>query len=176
MRITVSPDAVVEGYEVHSTPSSYEVRIASVIEVMYGGLEFAESLRLKREVWEDDVWHEKPFLKKRGLKFNVPLDAPTPSYDDSGDAAQRNITEMWNFEFWQEYLDQMAIHRYNVLKLWNPHPFPSMVKMPEYPEVALDDVCEHAYPQWQRERMGRATTRGGECDEQPRCGEEADDQ
>jgi hypothetical protein len=131
MRNTVSPDAVVEGYEMHSTPSSYKVRSASVIEAMYGGLEFAESLRLKREVWKDDLWHEKPFLTKRRFKFNVPLDARTPSYDDSGDAAQRNITEMWNFEFWQEYLDQMAIHRDNVLTLWDLHPFPSMVKMIE---------------------------------------------
>ncbi len=34
----------------------------------------------------------------------------------------------------------MARNRYNVLSLWSLHPFPSMVKVPEFPEVALDDV------------------------------------
>jgi hypothetical protein len=34
----------------------------------------------------------------------------------------------------------MARQRFNVLSLWNLHPFPSMVKVPEYPDVALDDV------------------------------------
>ncbi|MCX7011366.1 MAG: carbohydrate-binding family 6 protein [Candidatus Sumerlaeota bacterium] len=37
-------------------------------------------------------------------------------------------------------LDEMARDRYNVLSLWNLHPFPSMVKVPEYPDVALQDV------------------------------------
>jgi hypothetical protein len=27
-----------------------------------------------------------------------------------------------------------------VLSLWNLHPFPSIVRVPEYPDVALDDV------------------------------------
>jgi len=34
----------------------------------------------------------------------------------------------------------MARHRYNVLSLWSLHPFPSLVKVPEFPEVALNDV------------------------------------
>lgn len=34
----------------------------------------------------------------------------------------------------------MARHRYNVLSLWGLHPFPSLVKVPEFPEVALNDV------------------------------------
>ena len=34
----------------------------------------------------------------------------------------------------------MARHRYNVLTLWSLHPFPSIVKVPEFPHVALDDV------------------------------------
>ena len=34
----------------------------------------------------------------------------------------------------------MALNRYNVLSLWSLHPFPSMVKIPEFPDVALNDV------------------------------------
>jgi hypothetical protein len=34
----------------------------------------------------------------------------------------------------------MATNRYNVLSLWSLHPFPSLVKIPEFPDVALNDV------------------------------------
>lgn len=105
--------------------------------LMYGGLEAAEQLELYGYV---ETCSGNPYIEQRGLKFNIPLDARTPSYDDSGDAAQKNIPVMWDLEFWREYLDQMALHRYNVLTLWNPHPFPSMIKLPDYPDVALDDV------------------------------------
>ncbi|MFY0625795.1 MAG: hypothetical protein JXR07_05860 [Reichenbachiella sp.] len=105
--------------------------------MMYGGFEVAEQIELNGKVVDSNG---KPFLKKRGIKFNIPLDARTPSYDDSGDAAQKNIIEMWNWDFWEEFLDDMAIHRYNSLMLWNPHPFPSMIKQDDYPDVALDDV------------------------------------
>ncbi|MGC6431870.1 MAG: hypothetical protein ACON5F_12570 [Jejuia sp.] len=105
--------------------------------LMYGGLEVAEQLQLHGKVKNTS---DKPYIKQRGIKFNIPLDSRTPSYDDTGDAALKNYAEMWNWDFWQEYLDDLAIHRYNVLTLWNPHPFPSMVKLPNYPDVALDDV------------------------------------
>jgi len=106
---------------------------------MYGGLDVAEALRLNTLASLRDSDHA-PHMEQRGIKFNLPLDARTPSYSDNADAAQSNIPEMWSFDFWHEFLDDMARHRYNVLSLWNLHPFPSMVKVPEYPEVALSDV------------------------------------
>ena len=75
-----------------------------------------------------------------GIKFNIPLDARAPSYDDTGDAAQKNIPEMWNMDFWKTYIDTLARYRYNYISLWSMHPFPSLVKVPKYPDVALDDV------------------------------------
>ena len=106
--------------------------------MMYGGFEVAEQLSMKGRV-EETLHH--PFIKRRGIKMNIPLDARTPSYDDTGDAAQNSIPVVWDWDFWQEHLDRMALNRYNVLTLWNPHPFPSMIKMRNYPDIALDDVC-----------------------------------
>jgi hypothetical protein len=85
---------------------------------------------------------EDPFIEKRGLKFNIPLDARTPSFDDTGDAAQNNIETIWDFNFWEEFLDDMARYRYNVLTLWSPNPFPSMIEIPGMEEASLDDVCK----------------------------------
>ncbi|TYA78756.1 beta-N-acetylhexosaminidase family protein [Seonamhaeicola marinus] len=110
--------------------------------LMYGGLEVSEQLSLNGNVV--DTAHE-PFILKRGLKMNIPLDARTPSYDDSGDAAIKNVKTVWEWDFWKNYLDQMAVNRYNVLSLWNPHPFPSLIQLKDYPEVALDDIYTTSY-------------------------------
>lgn len=107
--------------------------------VMYGGLELAEIIRFKGL---DSVKNmvQNPYMKKRGVKMNIPLDVRTPSYTDLSDAAQYNIPEMWSMDFWREYLDSLASYRFNFVSLWSLHPFPSLVKVPEYPDVALDDV------------------------------------
>lgn len=107
--------------------------------VMYGGLELAEEIRLRG--WEGiEPVDRTPHFAMRGVKFNAPLDLRTPSYTDMGDSAQANIGTVWDFAFWREFLDQLARDRYNYVSLWNLHPFPSLVKVPEYPDVALADV------------------------------------
>jgi hypothetical protein len=106
---------------------------------MSGGLEVAENIKVKGI---DAVQNQfqKPYMKVRGTKYNIPLDMRSPTYTEPSDAAQNNMAEMWSFEFWKEYIDNLARYRYNLISLWNLHPFPSMVKVPEYPEVALSDV------------------------------------
>jgi hypothetical protein len=107
--------------------------------VMYGGLELAEVIRTAGiDSVTDQV--QNPYMKMRGTKFNCPLDVRTPSYTDVSDAAQKNIPEMWSLDFWKEYIDSLAKYRYNYISLWSLHPFPSLVKVPEYPDIALDDV------------------------------------
>ncbi len=106
---------------------------------LYGGLDVAEAIRINTFNQLADA-DKKPYLERRGIKFNIPLDLRTPSYTDPSDAAQQNMPNMWERSFWAAYLDEMAVHRYNVLSLWSLHPFPSLVKIPEFPHVALDDV------------------------------------
>ena len=106
---------------------------------MYGGLELAEQIRVNGIEGVTDI-DRAPYLPLRGTKFNIPLDLRTPSYSDMGDSAQQNIDTVWDFDFWRAYLDQLARDRYNMVSLWNLHPFPSMVKVRGYPRVALDDV------------------------------------
>jgi hypothetical protein len=106
---------------------------------MYGGLDIAEAIRLGtiENIPESD---NKPYLERRGIKFNIPLDLRTPSYSDPGDAAQQNIPVVWELDFWQQQLDEMARNRYNVISLWSLSPFPSLVKIPEFPDIALNDI------------------------------------
>ncbi len=107
--------------------------------VMYGGLELAEQIYLfGLNSIKETV--QNPYMERRGTKFNIPLDVRTPSYTDPCDAAQKNIAEMWDFDFWKEYIDNLARYRYNYISLWSLHPFPSMVKVSGYEDVALTNV------------------------------------
>jgi hypothetical protein len=127
--------------------STHWVVGADAAGVMYGGLELAEIIRVDglESVREAD---HNPYMAMRGTKFNIPLDVRTPSYSDVSDAAQNNIAEMWSFDFWKEYIDQLARGRYNFISLWNLHPFPSLVKVADYPDVALEDV-QRSTVEWQ---------------------------
>lgn len=128
-----------QSYQVERRDGTWRVVGADAAGTMYGGLELAEAIRFG-SLEQLKPGPRKPFIAQRGIKFNIPLDLRTPSYSDNSDAAQANIPEMWSKEFWGEFLDEMARQRFNVLSLWSLNPFPSIVKVPEYPEVALKDV------------------------------------
>jgi hypothetical protein len=144
--------AIIAEKEAKAAAQSYSIRVqnesgrrtitvrgADAAGAMYGGLDIAEAIRTGTLDTLKDSDH-KPHIWRRGIKFNIPLDLRTPSYSDCSDAAQANISVIWEREFWTALLDSMARHRYNVLSLWSLHPFPSLVRVPEFPEVALDDV------------------------------------
>jgi hypothetical protein len=141
-----------ESDEKNASPQSYRIRVtanggrraitvtgADDAGLMYGGLDIAEAIRTGTLATLKDSDHT-PHIAQRGIKMNPPLDLRTPSYSDPSDASQANIPEMWSMDFWRETFDDMARHRYNVISLWSLHPFPSIVKVPEFPNVALNDV------------------------------------
>jgi hypothetical protein len=121
---------------------AYWVQGGDAVGAMYGGLQVAEHIQFKGmtgELNEDD----KPHLKNRGIKFNIPLDKEAPTYfnDSRGTANRLAIRHVWDMSFWKTWFDEMARHRYNVLSLWNPHPFTSLVNMEaEYPGIAIQGV------------------------------------
>lgn len=129
-----------QGYRLAREPAgALVVSGGDAVGVMYGLLEVAEAVRLGT-IERLRLGEHRPHVARRGIKFNLPLDLRTPSYSDASDAAQANIPVMWDESFWREFLDHLARHRYNVLSLWSLHPFPSLVRVPEFPDVALDDV------------------------------------
>lgn len=108
---------------------------------MYGGLELAEMIALGNGLAAVEEKARKPYISRRGIKFNIPFDGRAPSYDDTGTSAQENIAVMWQWDFWEAFLDTLARDRYNVLTLWTNHPYPGIVDLKEYPGVSYDNVC-----------------------------------
>jgi hypothetical protein len=148
-RIVFDPPSAALGpqaYAVSVLPGEVVIAGGDPSGLLYGGLEVAEAIRHGGGPTAIRPAAGRPAIAARGIKFNIPLDARTPSYSDGGDAARVALTEVWSLEFWREFLDEMARHRFNTLTLWNYHPFPSLVAVPEYPEVALDDVMRSRIP------------------------------
>ena len=137
--LEIQDSKVPQGFRIERQGATLRVIGQDAPGAMYGGLEVAEAIRIGTLADLRPV-ERKPFIARRGIKFNIPLDLRTPSYSDNSDSAQANIPEMWSREFWREFLDEMARNRFNVLSLWSLNPFPSIVQVPEYPEVALNDV------------------------------------
>ena len=139
--ITVAKDgkAAAQSYRIVRDGEDLRVIGGDAVGAMYGGLDVAEAIRTGTLDSLKDSEHT-PHIAQRGIKFNIPLDLRTPSYTDPSDAAQANIPEVWSMDFWRETFDDMARHRYNVISLWSLNPFPSIVKVPEFPNVALNDV------------------------------------
>ena len=154
-----------EGYAIRLTGKDNNRTIwaigADATGAMYAGLALAETIAQGgiESIKEEE---KNPHIRKRGLKINVPLDARTPAYADCGDAAQQNMLVMWDIEFWKEHLDNMARHRYNTITMWNGHPFPSMVKVEDYPDVALEDVkiADIDWLEWFPKYAGKGGARG----------------
>ncbi|WP_051359841.1 hypothetical protein [Adhaeribacter aquaticus] len=135
------PAASAQGYAIRQKDNSNTWYIIGADKrgTMYGGLDVAETIQLQGLAALTNL-EKKPYLENRGIKFNIPLDARTPSYTDNGDAGQKNMANMWDINFWHEFLDEMARDRLNVLSLWSESPFPTLVSVPEYPNASLDDV------------------------------------
>jgi len=121
---------------------SYWVLGGDAVGVMYGGLQVAENLKFNQftSSYNDE---ESPAILKRGIKLNLPLDKNSVTYDTAkkvGDSAERSIPNVWDFNFWTAWFDEMARNRYNVVSVWNNHPFTSMIKLADYPDVAIQNV------------------------------------
>ena len=120
-------------------PATWWLVGADAAGAMYAALEAAELIRGGGAAALRET-EQAPAVAERGIKFNLPLDARSPSYSDASDSAQQNIATVWDLAFSRELIDRLARDRYNLVSLWNLHPFPSLVRVPEYPDVALADV------------------------------------
>ncbi len=146
LELLIEPSIMSQGYRRINCGAHIQLISSDVAGMMYGILDLGREL--SQGISPDQIPDTEvtPYLFNRGIKLNIPLDARTPSYSDASDSAVENIQHMWEYEFWTEFLDRMALEHYNVLSLWTLSPFPSLVKIPEYPLTALNDVKRSLRP------------------------------
>ncbi len=97
---------------------------------MYGVLDLAEQVRIHGSLAGVEEKIANPRFEFRAIKFNLPW-----SPYRSGPATEMHLDTCRDLSFWRRFLDMMAENRFNVLSLWNLHPFPFMIRPEEFPEA-----------------------------------------
>ena len=109
--------------------------------ILYGVQEVIENVENGVSLSSIANIRETPYVPFRAIKFNLPWD----SYRRS-DALQLHMETCRDTMFWKKYLDMMAENRFNVLTLWNLHPFNWMVRLEKYPEAS--GLTDTEYKEW----------------------------
>ena len=99
--------------------------------LIYGGLSIAEDLRNSIALQNIKARSEKPKLPFRAIKFDMPWDTYRHSY-----ALDLHSETCKDVNYWKTFLDMMAENRFNVLSLWNLHPYVYMIKPKNFPEAS----------------------------------------
>jgi len=111
--------------------------------LIYGTLALAEALRHGTAPADVKPVEEKPHLAFRGIKYNLPWE----TYRESS-ALSQHIPTAKDLKYWEAFLDMMVENRFNVVSLWNLHPFTFMVRPKNFPEASPWTEQEQA--EWQR--------------------------
>ncbi|MDQ8185780.1 hypothetical protein [Pelagicoccus sp. SDUM812002] len=99
--------------------------------LIYGTYSLIEKLRNGTPLTDIPEANEKPALKFRGIKFNLPWETYRPS-----SALDQHYDTVRDLKYWEAFLDMMAENRFNVISLWNMNPFTYMVKPKNFPEAS----------------------------------------
>ncbi|MBE0654467.1 MAG: hypothetical protein IH594_11750 [Bacteroidales bacterium] len=141
---TIPSDLGEQAYGLRTTQKkqlSYWVLGGDINGAMYGGFQIAENILFGgfSGKWNNQ---EAPFMLNRGMKLNMPLDKRIPTYVGgwTSNSTVKAIPHVWDITFWEKLIDQQARNRYNVLSVWVHHPFPALVKLPDYPKASLPNI------------------------------------
>jgi hypothetical protein len=99
--------------------------------MIYGCLALVEHLRDGGGLAEVRPMSESASLEFRAIKFNLPWETYRPS-----SALDQHYETVRDTLFWKAFLDMMVYNRFNVLSLWNMHPFAYMIMPANFPEAS----------------------------------------
>lgn len=139
----IDPSMGKEAFSITSKGRHARIKAGDDVGVMYALLDIRNSLRQGKTNIRDK--REHPALSFRAIKHNLPWDpyriseATSLHYDTCRDTL-----------YWEAFLDMMADNRFNVLTLWNLHPFSYMVKTAKYPEACpfSDEELSEWHQMW----------------------------
>jgi len=147
-----------EGYAYRTINNGKSLLILSVDEIggMYGLLELAEGVQVTGSYQKPRDKVVNPSLSYRILKFNLPW---SPYRESPATAVHMQVCRDLNF--WERFLDMMVENRFNVLSLWNNHPFPFMIKAVNFQEATpFNDVEMAEWKEFWKALFSMAKQRG----------------
>ena len=125
------PAIKAEGYEVETRGNTISIYAAEASGLRYGALALAEQLLIEKDPGKIRPGLTTPAFEVRAIKFNLPWEP----YRESR-SMDYHLSTCRDLNFWEDYLDMMFVNRFNLLALYNMHPFPYMVRLEDYPEAS----------------------------------------
>ena len=99
--------------------------------LIYGALSLVEQLQNGTSISSLKPGAGKPDQEFRAIKFNLPWETYRPSL-----ALDQHMETVKDLAYWEAFLDMMVENRFNVISLWNMHPYTFMIKPKNYPEAS----------------------------------------
>jgi hypothetical protein len=132
LKIKIDPASNIdpEGYSLIKKGNQITILASDASGARYGALAFAEQLSEKKEWNKITSESVNPSFAVRTIKFNLPWEP----YRESK-SMNYHLSTCRDLKFWESFLNMMFENRFNVLALYNMHPFPYMVKLDKYPEA-----------------------------------------
>lgn len=123
-----------EGFRILTSRSNDRTTISVIAPdqtgAMYGTLDLVEQLRMNDDLKHVEEKATSPTVPFRAVKFNLPW-----SPYRGGDQTDIHLDVCKDLDFWRQFLDMMARNRFNVLSLWNLHPFHYLIRSERFPEA-----------------------------------------
>jgi hypothetical protein len=121
-----------EGFQLVVPENQHKIIVAARdgVGAMYGLLTLAGFCATGNDLFSIDPVTENPALNYRIIKFNLPW---SPYRESPATSVQ--LATCRDLSFWEKFLDMMAENRFNVLSLWNLHPFTYMIRPVNYPKA-----------------------------------------
>ena len=110
--------------------------------LIYGALALAETLENGTPLGKIKKAQEAPNLEFRGIKYNLPWETYRPS-----SALDQHLETAKDLKYWEAFLDMMVKNRFNVVSLWNMHPYTFMVQPKNFPKAS--PWSDEEFAEWQ---------------------------
>ncbi|MDT8301733.1 MAG: hypothetical protein RQ760_09640 [Sedimentisphaerales bacterium] len=165
MQQSINPLIKKEGFQIRKYRSGNKV-ITCVIArdetgAMYGTLDLAEQIQMKNGWREVEEKVTNPHFALRAIKFNLPWSSYRPNENPAMNLHTQTCRDL---NFWQSFLDMMAENHFNVLSLWNLHPFTYMIRPKNFPEACpFSDIELAKWQSFWRRLFSMAKERGIEA-------------
>jgi hypothetical protein len=120
-----------EGYTLAINKNEITIAGGDERGLIYGTLSLVEDIKNGIAPTAVKPKSEKAKLPFRAIKYDLPWD----TYRHSP-ALDLHFETCRDLKYWEKFLDMMVENRFNVLTLWNLHPYTYMIKPKDYPEAS----------------------------------------
>jgi hypothetical protein len=142
IKFSINSELGKEAFSIKTEASAISITGGDETGLIYGSLSITEDLRNGVPLQKIKSKTELPKLPFRAIKYDMPWDTYRHSY-----ALDLHSESCKDVNYWKAFLDMMVENRFNVLSLWNLHPYVYMIKPKTFPEASPWNDSE--MKQWQ---------------------------